>query len=58
MRWPWIRVDISLTMGDTNSEAPTGPDVEAQIGTHHEVSWSDTGMGFTTPANTPRWDDE
>jgi hypothetical protein len=55
-----IRLDLSITIRDQPNTEPTpnGPDTEAQIGTHHEPAHTDTGMGFTTPANTPRWDDE
>lgn len=48
MTFPKIRVRFSLTIGDGKPGA-TGPDIEAQIGTHHDAGPTDLTVGFTTP---------
>lgn len=54
MSIPRIRIRFSLTIGDemTSHSTPLGPDTEAQIGTHHETGYVETGLGFYPPSAT------
>lgn len=51
-----VSIKFSINFGTEKPTAPpvpTGPDTQAQIGTHHDAGYTDTGLGFQTPATTP-----
>jgi hypothetical protein len=49
-----LRIRLTITLGDDQPAATPAPEqryVDA-MGTHHDTGWTDTHMGFTTPAGT------
>jgi hypothetical protein len=43
-----LRIKLTISINEPD-EQHDGPDHEAQIGTHHDAGWADTGMGFVPP---------